>query len=804
MVTIEPANIPDELQERDQWLLWDADNSTPRQPHWAGDFSISWTDPDDWHTFEEAVEHASRIDSWGIGYVMAGDNHDHARGLYGCLDLDGVLGEGDHPADWLPSLERFIADGAYIERSPSGDGLHIPLVGQPAPDWWADSHLSADKHEGVEYLRNKFCTFTGDVFRPDELEPDGVAETNPAPFLFEAYEALNGESPRLDAETDDSHSDREWTEDDVQELLDHVSSACPYPQWRNILFAVHDWDDGTTGKALAESWSRGSGWDEQSQRLIDTIWQGAEPGNGISLGTLVHHAKQGGWEPSQGGHETPDTPRQPDSAEDIDDDDEGGAVADLSPQAVGRRAGLGEDGGISDLDDREKAACVWALVAESDEFHVRVRRDNGSLWAYDDGVWKPEGDRALRHAARQALGSMNYGQNVLAELKAQARSDPRVEVEADEFGLAPGTIAVENGLVYLDAAADGAGGDALRELEPDDHALTRLPVEYDPDATADEWADYVDEWAEDGYADALQEYVGYCLHIGEIPIHRAMLLVGSGANGKGTFLSVVRALLGRENTSSIELQTLANEKDAVADFYGSLANIDDDLSARKLGNGLGMFKKLVAGDRVRARQLYEEGFEFDAVGKHLYAANEVPQVDVADDDEAFWRRWLLVEFPNHYPPSERDPGLRDRLTEAGVLSGVLNWAIDGWDRLLDQGHFTGEERYAQAKRERWQAWGDSIDKFVSECVECDPDAENVSTGEVHRVYAAWCREHDERPASQQKLTVALKNEDLGYAKRVRPGGTGTPGTGFKTLGFTDDAPDIDDTPERGSGQQQLG
>ncbi len=98
------------------------------------------------------------------------------------------------------------------------------------------------------------------------------------------------------------------------------------------------------------------------------------------------------------------------------------------------------------------------------------------------------------------------------------------------------------------------------------------------------------------------------------------------------------ALLGPENTTSIELQTLANEEKAVADFYGALANIEDDLSARKLGACLGMFKKLVGGDRVRTRRLYEDGSEFDATGKHLYTANEVPDVNVPDDDEAFWRR----------------------------------------------------------------------------------------------------------------------------------------------------------------------
>ena len=59
--------IPDELQDRDQWLMWDSSADTPRRPHWAGNTSISWSDPDDWHSFEEARETAKKRDSWEIG-----------------------------------------------------------------------------------------------------------------------------------------------------------------------------------------------------------------------------------------------------------------------------------------------------------------------------------------------------------------------------------------------------------------------------------------------------------------------------------------------------------------------------------------------------------------------------------------------------------------------------------------------------------------------------------------------------------------------------------------------------------------
>jgi putative DNA primase/helicase len=243
----------------------------------------------------------------------------------------------------------------------------------------------------------------------------------------------------------------------------------------------------------------------------------------------------------------------------------------------------------------------------------------------------------------------------------------------------------------------------------------------------------------------------------------------------------------------------------VADFYGSLANVDDDLSARKLGNGIGMFKKLTAGDRVRARHLYESGFEFQATGKHLYAANEVPDVsgDVADDDDAFWRRWLLIEFPQYFPPSERDPTLRRDLTADDHLPAVLNWAIRGRARLLEQGHFTGEERYPQDKRHKWQAWGDSVDQFISECVEHDPEADRLTTGEAHQRYAAWCRAQDLQPVGQQQLTIRLKEAGVGYSSSLRVDGHSSPQRGYKSLGLSDDVPDLDETPDRDHGQARF-
>ena len=804
-------SIPDILTGVSQWVAWHYKFDTDRND-WTkipinvmtGQFAKS-TDPNTWASFDKALEyhHRNDTDTDGLGIVLSDDDLLVGMDLDDCRDPEN----GDIEA-WAANLLDSV--NTYAEVSPSGTGLRLfgcgilPDGGNRANIDGADGHLEM-------YADSRYLTVTGHSINgtPEDVRQVNNAITNVHADLIVGDEGIGEEPEELANRAVDVNSDtfervstrKAAIPDD--ELIRKAKNAKNSEKFTNL------WTGSTAGYeshseadlalcGLLAFWTGGK--KEQIDRLFRRSelmrdkWD-ADRGNQTYGERTIVKALEGRSE-----FYDSSSKRSVDDSQEIDS-----PCPLLTPNEVETVAGLGEDGSIADLNDRQKAACVWHLITESDNIHIRVRRDNSSIWAYDvdRGIWIPDGKRILRQAAWQALGAMNYGKNVFHELEAQARADSHAELDADEFGVSTGTIAVANGLLDLELAAEGAGTDAIRDISPEDYALVRLPVEYDPSRDYDKWANYVDEWTEDGYDDALQEYIGYCLHVGEIPIHRALLLVGSGANGKGTFLSVVRELLGPNNTTSIELQTLANERDAVADFYGSLANIDDDLSARKLGAGLGVFKKIVAGDRVRARRLYESSFEFDAVGKHLYAANEVPDVNVPDDDEAFWRRWILVEFPNHYPLGERDPELRDRLTDPDVLSGVLNWAIDGRARLLDQDYFTNEETYAQAKRERWQAWGDSVDKFISECIKRDPDAENVSTSDVHRVYAAWCRKNKERPTSQQKLTTELKNEDLDYAKSVRPGGIGTPTRGYKSLGYTDAAPNLDDTPDRSVGQQSL-
>lgn len=350
--------IPDELTDREQWLYWNASNDSPRAPldSPSATYGCSWSDPDTWMPFGDVARGADRVDDAGIGYVNAADNDDHARGIYGVVDLDGVT-DDDHgtPKDWVPSLQPFFDRDAYIEWSPSGEGIHIPVAGIDAPDWWSDQHFSDDEHEGVEVLTNKFSTFTGDKMRGagDEVVEYGDWFDD---WLREAYKAVSGEDPveeRTDeiatGATDSSGTpDEEWfTEDVAEDALEYIDPDSSYSVWRDVGMALSN-VFGSSGARLFEDWSRGgTKWDDDAEEQAERIVDDASNYH-YDRGTIVYYAQEGGWDASAAAREqlggrdsVPDKPNveTPDDGENVNANnsttDEAFAYTDLTSESGG-------------------------------------------------------------------------------------------------------------------------------------------------------------------------------------------------------------------------------------------------------------------------------------------------------------------------------------------------------------------------------------------------------------------------------------------------------------------------------------
>lgn len=145
------------------------------------------------------------------------------------------------------------------------------------------------------------------------------------------------------------------------------------------------------------------------------------------------------------------------------------------------------------------------------------------------------------------------------------------------------------------------------------------------------------------------------------------MLLGPGDNGKSVFFYVEGSLLGTENIATRSLQDIDRDRSAKADLFGKFANIHADIPSTSLKT-TGTFKMLTGGDRINAERKYQQPFTFVNYAKLHFSANELP--------------YRFIDNPQSEGEKKRDPHLLKKLTTDEGLSGVLNVALDGLDRLL--------------------------------------------------------------------------------------------------------------------------
>jgi putative DNA primase/helicase len=147
-------------------------------------------------------------------------------------------------------------------------------------------------------------------------------------------------------------------------------------------------------------------------------------------------------------------------------------------------------------------------------------------------------------------------------------------------------------------------------------------------------------------------------------------------------------------------------------------------------------KALVSGDKVSARFLHKEFFEFSPICKLWLVANDKPRI--RDDDDAIWRRILQIPFDEVIPEAERDPTVKDILTDLSQSgSAILNWLLEGVQEWRESGlGIPPAVREATAEFRRDM---DPLVEWMQECVEIDPSGNATETNsDAWQSYQKWC------------------------------------------------------------------
>jgi putative DNA primase/helicase len=348
---------------------------------------------------------------------------------------------------------------------------------------------------------------------------------------------------------------------------------------------------------------------------------------------------------------------------------------------------------------------------------------------------------------------------------ASLRSEPSVPVLPSQLDSHHRLLNLANGTLDLDTAT----------LRPHDRAdlLTKLgPVEYDAGARCPLWLSFLNRIM-DGNTDLidyLQRLVGYGL-TADVSEQSIWFFHGAGANGKSTFLSTVLALMGDYGMQAVSdlLMVKANESHPTerADLLGKrfVCTIETE-EGKRLAESL--MKQLTGEDRIRARRMRQDFFEFQPTHKIIMAANHKPVI--RGRDLAVWRRIKLVPFTVTIPEEEKDKQLPKKLR--AELPGILNWAVDGYRRWAAHGMAEPDEvRAATAEYQREQ---DLVAAFIAECCCVLADA-RVKSSLLFESYKNWSGDKfmTQKDFSQQVVDKGFR-KDRGQGGAVFFFGIGLP------------------------------
>jgi putative DNA primase/helicase len=359
------------------------------------------------------------------------------------------------------------------------------------------------------------------------------------------------------------------------------------------------------------------------------------------------------------------------------------------------------------------------------------------IYRHVDGLWTPDGESEIYRRTERLLRERYRPSHASNVLSVVCNREPFITDDKQDtqyLNLPNGLLDWQEGKLY----------------PHNPHVVTtvRIPIPWDEDADCPE----VDQFFSEVFpADAIElayEILGYMLY-NDNPLHKAILLYGSGRNGKGTFIRLARMLVGHNNISAVTPQALDSSQFASAQLYGKLANLVGDVDPR-IFKSTEQFKQLTGGDYMMGQHKHRDPFVFRCRALMIAAFNSLPRT--ADTTEGFFSRWVVIPFTAFFPAGKADPTLIERLTRVRVLQGLLRASVGGLQSVMRRGAFDIPPSVASAT-ERFKMEADPLRGFIEErVVSSHPSNPSyVPRTQIYDAYSAWASTNGFHQMSAQRF-----------------------------------------------------
>jgi len=753
--------IPETLKCKPNWLFWKyetIDGKKTKPPTSVNGSKINPHDPNNLYPFSIVEEKFDPQIHEGIGFTLTGS------GFIG-FDFDDCLtipNDFSSLKDWaVPIVE--LLKGNYIEISPSGNGIKSFIKGKK-PDWINKTHIK--KGDGkIEIHDHQYFTITGNVIDYGNGSSDKQDQINSlCHYLFP--EQLEQEQPPTPSTTPTSS---QTSGIDLQQRLEKARQASNGAEF-TVLFdqgdiSQYDNDHSRADLALCQKLAFWLGKDEalidqafrQSKLYRENKWNNKHRGDGATYGQMtIKKAISRTSKVYQGKAkvETQATvPRSAPTAFEVPRDylmgsdryyaesfvkDHGQDLRwcyDMEKWIVwnGKRWEIGKDHLVD-----EKMEQYARRMKEEIFMAKNVFMDNSE---FDEKDLKRMINRATK------ISNISCQRSVLEYSKRY------LPIEARDLDL---DIYLLN---FKNCTVDLRTGEQLPHSR-EDYITKMIPYDYNHKAKAEQWPKFVDEIM--GYDAEMVEYLqlamGHACN-GSTDEQSLFMLHGMGANGKSTFCEAILDALGDyAKTVADDFFVAKHQREhptEIADLQGARLVVGSEFGGVM---DEGKVKRLTGSDKLKARFMRGDMFEFAPTQTYFVCVNNKPTVRNTDD--GIWRRVKLVPFSQKFSGEKRDKHLPKKLKLEH--QAILTWLVDGAVRSYKDGIIEPEAvRVAsQGYREEY----DLIGRFIDDCCDTSDPHSKIKSSQLYKAYEKWAETNGEFKHGNRQFSDELKRKDFEKAK----------------------------------------
>jgi putative DNA primase/helicase len=378
---------------------------------------------------------------------------------------------------------------------------------------------------------------------------------------------------------------------------------------------------------------------------------------------------------------------------------------------------------------------------------------DGERWQSDDTL---NAFNLARKICREAAAECNKHKvamtlasaKTVAAVERLAKSDRRLAACVDQWDTNPWLLNTPAGVVNLQSGH-------LRQHRHTDY-LTRM-TSVAPGGSCPNWRAFLDRVtaSDKDLQGFLQRVTGYCL-TGLTSEHALFFIYGTGANGKSVFICTTSGIVGDYHRAApIETFTASSVDRHPTDLAGLrgaryVTAVETEEGRRWAESRI---KSLTGGDKIAARFMRQDYFEFSPQFKLVIAGNHKP--GLRSVDEAIRRRLHLIPFTVTIPPDERDENLTARLQEE--WPGILAWMIEGCMEWQERG-LRPPPAVTRATAAYLEAQ-DGIAAWIDECCERRADAWATRTA-LFESWSRWAHAAGEYVGPRPRFLDALEARGL--------------------------------------------